>query len=336
MTKTKSLLLLLLLSCISCQQGKVTGQEAVTIEKADSSQLIIRFDKFLYDWLKNPTGTETEQTLRNNKDFLDLYSNYILEVGSPDSASFSEKIQKYFSDSTLFKLYSDAENKYNSVQGIELQLKEAFDKFQSHFPLIKIPTVYMHVSGLNQSVIAGENILSVSIDKYLGKDYPLYQKYFHARQCRNMTEEKIVPDYLKGFMYSEFPMNSNNSRLLDNMIYEGKIIYALKTLLPDVSDAFLLGFSESELDVCLKNEKNMWRFILQNGHLYSNDYLTISKYMNDAPRSAFFTDEYPAQIGSFIGWRIVSRYMSENKKSTLSDLMNHNDAQKILTKAKYR
>ena len=332
--KTKGLLLSVILSCISCQQGKITGQEIN--ENPDSSGLIIRFDKFLYDWLKNPNQPEAEQSVRENNDFLDLYSKYIIEIGSPDSSFFSERIRKKFSDNTLFKLYSDAENMYESVQNIEIQLEKAFDKYRDYFPLTKIPNVYMHVSGLNQSVISGENILSLSIDKYLGKDYPLYQQYFNARQRQNMTKERIIPDYLKGFLYSELSFNPNDSRLLDNMIYQGKIIYTLQLLLPEASDAFLLGFSKNELNLCLKNEKDIWRYILRNNHLYSNDYLLISKYMNDAPYSPFFTNEYPSQIGVFIGWRIVSRYMSENKKMTLPDLMDNMDAQEILTKSKYK
>jgi len=336
MNKIKSLLLFFVLSCISCQQGKVTGQDVGTIDNVESSGLIIRFDKYLYEWLKNPNNRKAIQLLRENRDFLDLYAKHIVEVGSPDSSFFTEKMQKHFSDSTLFKLYSDAIDKYKSIYFMEYQLEQAFGIIREDFPLVKIPAVYMHVSGMNQSVISGENILSVSIDKYLGEDYPLYKRYFHERQRRNMVEGRIVPDYLKGFLYSEFPLNPNDSRLLDNMIYQGKIIYALQTLLPDESVALLLGFSKQELKLCLKNEKEIWRYILRNEHLYSKDYLIISKYMNEAPRSAFFADEYPSQIGTFIGWRIVSRYMSKNNKLTLPDLINNTDAQQILTKSKYK
>jgi hypothetical protein len=297
---------------------------------------IIRFDKILYDWLKKPEQPVPEQLTRDYKSFLELYSKYIVEVGSPDSASFASKMQKHFADSLLFRLYTDTENKYSALDDIELRLGKAFDEFHFYFPLIKIPTIYMHVSGLNQSVIVGENILSLSIDKYLGEDYPLYQNYFNVRQRRNMIRDRIVPDYLTGLLYSEFPFDPNDSGLLDNMIYQGKVIYALQAFLPDDSESLLLGFSEDELNLCLKNEKELWRYIIQNQHLYSKDYLIVSKYMTDASHSAFFTDDYPPRIGVFIGWRIVSRYMETNKTVTLPDLMNQPDSRQILSKSKYK
>jgi uncharacterized protein YjaZ len=38
----------------------------------------------------------------------------------------------------------------------------------------------------------------------------------------------------------------------------------------------------------------------------------------------------------WVGWQIVKSYMKSNKEVTLSDLMNEIDAQKILSKSKYR
>lgn len=327
---------LLLLLLISCRQGTATGQEIDSAGVVEPSLSIIRFDKLLYDWLKQPDQPLPDQITVDCRDFLNLYSEYIIEVGSPDSVSFSNKLQKRFSDSALFQLYADAEQKYDSIADIESELSKAFKEFRFYFPQIQIPRIYMHVSGLNQSVISGENIVSLSIDKYLGENYPLYSRYYNARQRKNMTAERIVPDYLTGFLYSEFSFDGSDSRLLDNMIYRGKIAYALQALLPEISNASLLGFTEDEYDLCLKNEKDIWRFILKNDHLYTNDYLTISKYMSDAAHSAFFTDEYPAQIGAFIGWRIVSQFMEKNKKVTLPDLMDITDARQILAKSKYK
>ncbi len=333
----RSFCLIFFLSFVSCSQGKVTGQQNDSTAVVEPTISIIRFDKYLYDWIKNPEQPMPEQLKVECRDFLNLYSNYIIETGSPDSTSFVTKLQKKFSDKAFSTLYIDAENKYDSISDIEAILGKALKELQFYFPHIKNPAIYMHVSGLNQSVIVGENILSLSIDKYLGEDYPMYQQYYTSRQRKNMVREKVVPDYLTGLLFSEFSFNASDSRLLDNLIYRGKIVYLLQAILPDTDEARLLGFSEDELNLCLKNEKEIWRFILENKHLYSTDYLTISKYMSDdAPHSAFFTDEYPTQIGTFIGWRIVSQYMSKNKNVTLPDLMQNTDNQQILTKSKYK
>ncbi|MCD7849188.1 MAG: hypothetical protein LUH63_05295 [Parabacteroides sp.] len=51
----------------------------------------------------------------------------------------------------------------------------------------------MHVSGFNQNVLVGDSLLSISIDKYLGEEYPLYQEFFYDFQSRLMTPGHIAP-----------------------------------------------------------------------------------------------------------------------------------------------
>lgn len=319
---------------IACQHNNVSGQEP-NASQMPSGFHVQRFDKAFYEWLNTNESDLPLKMKQDYRDFLYLYVNYVLNVTPNDSIRIEEQIRSYFSNSDFTTLYKDAEIQYNSIEDIELNLGKAFADLQFYFPEKKMPIVYMHVSGLNQSVIVGENILSLSIDKYLGQNYPIYAKFYGNYLKKNMIRERIVPDYLTAWFFSEFEMK-NESNLLDHIIHRGKIIYMLQNLLPDWPEHILLGFTEHELELCLNNEKSIWRFILENKHLYTNDYLIISKYMNEAPYSAFFTNEYPAQIGIFVGWRIVSNYMGKNGKLTLSDLMNNPDSQQILSKSKYK
>lgn len=70
---------------------------------------------------------------------------------------------------------------------------------------MQIPAIYMHVSGFNQNVLVGDSLLSLSIDKYMGKDYPLYQDFFYDSQKLKMQRGLVVPDYLAGWLMSEYP-----------------------------------------------------------------------------------------------------------------------------------
>ena len=80
----------------------------------------------------------------------------------------------------------------------------------------------MHVSGFNQNVLVGDSLLSLSIDKYMGKDYPLYQDFFYDSQKLKMQRGLVVPDYLAGWLMSEYPFAGKENVLLDRMIYEEK------------------------------------------------------------------------------------------------------------------
>ena len=46
--------------------------------------------------------------------------------------------------------------------------------------------------------------------------------------------------------------------------------------------------------------------------------------------------ESPGNTGSWLGWKIVQKFMQENPTYTLKSLMQETDAQKILTLSKYK
>jgi uncharacterized protein YjaZ len=58
--------------------------------------------------------------------------------------------------------------------------------------------------------------------------------------------------------------------------------------------------------------------------------------MNDGPFTAEVTQDSPGRLGVWVGWRIVDSYMRNNKDVTLCELMNENDAQKILEQSYYK
>ena len=58
--------------------------------------------------------------------------------------------------------------------------------------------------------------------------------------------------------------------------------------------------------------------------------------MNDGPFTAEITQDSPGRLGLWVGWRIVESYMRNNKGVTLHELINENDAQKILEQSFYK
>ena len=199
---------------------------------------------------------------------------------------------------------------------------------------MQIPAVYMHVSGFQQNILVDDNLLSISIDKYLGSDYPLYEDFFYDYQLQKMIPERIVPDYLKAWIISEYPFNGNNRVLLDRMIYEGKILYIINHALPKVLPELLLGYTSSEYRWCKQHEKTIWRTIIERNHLYTPDAATTASYFTDR-LSDFISDDAPGDLGSWIGWQIVTKYMDRAKVS-VEDLMINTDYQEILRVSRYK
>jgi hypothetical protein len=248
--------------------------------------------------------------------------------------AFFERLLNYYAEPTLNRLYRDALKQYENVESIEHELGNGFRRLQNRFPGLRLPAVYLHVSGLRQNVIVADSLLSVSIDKYLGADYPLYRDFFHAGQRRRMERAYVVPDCLTAWLLSEYPFRGDGRVLLERMIYEGKIKYILHLACPQLTPEMWMGYTPAEYRWCRQNEKTLWLLMIERKHLYTPDAATTARYFSAAP-STFIADDAPGNLGVWIGRQIVTKYMDKTHVSP-ENLMNDGDYREILRKSKYR
>lgn len=270
--------------------------------------------------------------------FRDLFSNRIMQFGSVGEARTDSFLELFRLDSTMQKVYTDCQALFPDLEIYQKQLSVAFHRLCHFVPDMPLPSVSTHLSGFSQSVVSAPSILSVSLDKYLGSDYVLYQSLFYDYQRQRMRAEQLVPDCLNGWLRSEFTNASimADSRLLDFIIYEGKILFVLKLLFPKTEIEYLTGWTKEQADWCAVNEKRMWERILEYEHLYSRDHLVLSKYIGDGPATVYFTQESPSRAVLWTGLKIVEAYMQRHKKLSVLDMMMETDADKILTESLYR
>lgn len=311
------------------------GQENDSTKYSNAAPIKInRFDNELLGYIDSADSSRIELLKRRYGSMLDLFGKGVLNQRDINMPGFFQRLKNYFSEPTLRGLYGDAVSKYNNVEEIEISLGKAFAYLKDNFPTMQIPEVFMHVSGFNQNVLVGDSLLSISIDKYLGSDYPLYSDFFYKPQRVRMTPEFVVPDYIAGWIMSEYPFNGNEGLLLDRIIYEGKIKYVVLRAMA-LRDGFsLMGYNEKETKWCEDNEGELWKAIIERKHLYTPDKITTAAYLEDA--GIIFTgSEVPWNIGTWIGLQIVSQFMKESG-STMEEMMNENDSQKILTSSKYK
>ena len=57
--------------------------------------------------------------------------------------------------------------------------------------------------------------------------------------------------------------------------------------------------------------------------------------MTDGPKTAVLGEASPGFIGQFVGWQIVKKWVANNDKVSLADLMSMNP-KKIFEEAKYK
>lgn len=298
---------------------------------------INRFDSALLQWIDSDDPAILAQIKRTYPRMPDVLGKALFQKMSPDSAVFFDHLINYYSEPTLHSLYKDAVGRYAAgspeMTRTEEELSYGFTRMRTLFPSMQTPAVYMHVSGLQQNVIVADSLLSCSIDKYMGADYPLYEDFFYAWQRKNMIPERVAKDCLNVWLKSEYPYQGKDNVLLDRMIYEGKIIYVLEQLGKDYNYRNIMSLTEEEYNWCLEHEAALWTTMIERKHLYTPDIVTTSKYFLSSP-STFISEKAPGDLGHFTGYRIIQKYMTRTK-SSCADLMKNNNAQEILRESGY-
>jgi hypothetical protein len=307
--------------------GKETGREEVSDFK------INRMDTELFNYLSN---NASDSILQADTGFLNVFGEKVIHIGRTDSTGFYERLKKYFSEPTLMELYRNEQGQFSDIQTLTNEVAYGLNVFLNEFPDIKRPQVYLHVSGLNQNVIVSDEILSLSADKYLGADYPLYGQFFYDYQRQLMSPDRMAPDYLLGFMMANLPFRGKADVLLDRMLYEGKLRYILSQLLPDRQPWEYVGYNEAQYTWCAGNQKRIWETILENQHLFAGNYPVTNQYLKEAPHTPFLPVESPGRVGIWLGYQIIISYMKQNPDTGFRQLTEVTDYRDLLKQSKYK
>ena len=156
----------------------------------------------------------------------------MLQLGTITDANISNRFLMFYQDSTLQALIADAEAEFANMEDINEQLKSAFSRLNSWIPELQQPCFYAQIGALDQSIVIGEHSVGISLDKYMGENYPLYKKFYTAQQRATMQREYIVPDCLTFYLLSIYPMKDFDTRpQLDRDLHMGKIMWTVNKAL---------------------------------------------------------------------------------------------------------
>lgn len=147
----------------------------------------------------------------------------VLKLGRVNDPDINNKFLNFYQDTVLQALINEVEQQYANVDDLNEELQKSFDKLQKKLPVLTTPTVYTQIGALDQSIVVGNNTIGISLDKYLGKDYPLYLKYYPEVQRKLMTRSMIVPDCLVFFILSAYPIPDEGRSQLTADLHIGKI-----------------------------------------------------------------------------------------------------------------
>ncbi len=327
------LILLFASAFFSCTQNPLK----VNLSEIKNNIEIVRFDNELFSISQNDTLNEIVTLSNKYPDFFNLFTYRIIRIGGIGEEQFPDLLMQFITDTMIVNVEKLVDEEFADFQKTEKQINRAFKYYQYHFPEKQLPTVYVYVSGFNQSVVTAENIIGISLDKYLGRDCKYYQQLSTTPQYKilNMHKDKLVPDVAYAWGTAEFEETNKATNLMDNIIHHGKLMYFVDALLPDVHDSLKIGYTTEQLDFCINNEAQMWNYLVEKKMLFSSDRMDIIRYINDGPSTSGFPKQSPARAAIWIGWQIVRQYMEKHPEITLQQLMQNSDYQQILNDSEY-
>lgn len=326
----KSLLIVLLVFLFSCKSGP---------KKPDVSdvKLDVKIQRFEQDLFAVKQDSDLNLLRKRYAEVLSLYSNKVIGLGDSNDPNYLEYLNQFLSDSTMRQVADSVAKKFPTLEKEEKELEKAFKYMTCYFPDLKIPDFYSQISGFNQSIVVAQNLVGISLDKYLGKDCEFYSYLGSPMYVReNMIPERIAQDVVLAYALTEFPFKPVKDDLVSNMIYQGKIRYFVQTMMPDKSEADVMKYSQEELEWCEENAELMWGYIIEQKHLFTTDYRTVIKYINDGPFTPGMPQESPSRTGIWIGWQIVKEYMAKHPKYSIAELMLDNDYATLLRESAYQ
>jgi len=328
------LILLAIPSFVSCKKN--TNKVRIGTVKAEIE--IKRLEKDLFSINPEEISGRVPELKKKYGNFLQLFS-YVINTGDINDSSFGDYLAGFCTDRQNNELYSLTLKIYPELGSVERDLEDAFSHYLYYFPGKVVPKVYSCITGFNNSIITGDSVLGIGLDRYLGADCEYYPRLeIYSYMSARMTPEYIVPDCIYGWGASEWDFTSMRypaDNVLAEMIHEGKLKYFEKCMLPETGDEIIFGFTSDQMKFCRNNEAQMWQYLVENDLVFKTDSFIIRKLIGDGPFTSYFTNESPGRAAVWIGFRIVESYMAKNKGTSLESLMNDVKIQQILEKARY-
>lgn len=310
--------------------------------KVDTSAIdlqleVTRIDS-LYFWQSNTNVQQVHaDLLAEQPEFYEVYFNQLLYLGSAYDSSATLNLSRFITDPTMNMVADSARDVYQNFTPYKQQLTEAFKRYHYFFPELTVPKVNTIITGFNAAVPVTNDALGISLDLFLGEQCSFYPRLqLPIYKYHRFSPKQLVPTVMRMWLLSEFYASAEQENLLNEMVYEGKVLFILQQLLPELAPHELLGYTAQQYEWCENNERQMWAYLIQNDLLYNGPYNEYVKFLNEGPFTSAFGQESPAETGKWLGFQIVKAYMESNSDATLQDLIAVSNPQEILQKSNYK
>lgn len=336
-------LIIFMLSLVSC--GVDRSESIPDVSDIEVDYDIYRVDELIHNIDTSNLAVGIEKFQSTYPKFYDIYFQHVLPIVGDTEDQFQENLKGYLTDKRVRRLLDTVDMVFD---GIEDNLKKDFDQafklMKHYYPDFEAPNVYTYTAeyAIQQFLFedADGEAAAIGLDLYLGETYP-YKKIdpqepaFSSYLTRSFNKDHIVRNVMDLIISDRLGV-SNGSRLLDQMIHNGKRIYLLDKVLPMVHDSVILKYNKDQTEWVKDNELEMWAFFFDQDLFYESNSMKINKYVNPSPDSPGMPRSAPGETGNYMGLQIIKQYMDRYPETTIKELFDMTDAQELMTKSRYK
>ena len=318
----------------SCQKGRTYFPKDIEPEQIE----LVRFDNDLLNVHEATVAHDICVLYDKYPVFMPLWVEDILGIPSADTAFLEQQLPEFLNDTLYGFQQTNAKEQqiFADVSDLEKAIGKAFARIKWLYPETEVPSFYLFISGFQTPIYFGDELIGIGADMYLGSDYEYYNRVVYDYQKQTMRKECIPVDVVSAYLFRTLPYTSTKSRLLDQMMYRGKVMYLTAQIFDDLAPWDVMGWTKEQWNWCVKNEEAIWHLVMDKRDLFKTESLVLTGYLNDGPFTSEVSQDAPGRLGIWLGWRIVESYMEHNENVTLQDLMAEGDAQKILELSFYK
>ena len=306
----------------------------------DVSEVTVKVDilRFEVDLFENKLNT-LEAFKAKYGAFVNDYTMGIMGFPGNENEAFAQ-LMLYKTDPNAKKLYQLVKEKYDNFSVYEKELTQAYQYFKYYYPKDSIPVVITYISNFSLYMNPiGDGYIGISLDMHMGQDFPPYQ----YTNIENYWKKILIPQtisvhHITAHANDKFIGYNRGKHFLDEMVYQGKLLYFLDATLRQVPDPIKIGLTQEEFDWCVKEQSNIWSFFVKEQILYETDSRKFDRFFKEGPFTiaSGVPEKSPPMLGRFIGWQLVKQYMSKNPEVTLPDLMSTTKSEIILQKSRFK
>lgn len=271
------------------------------------------------------------------KSFLETHRTFVetFYQTSANDPALVDRLDLLIHHPAIHELYQQTQQVFGNLDDLKKEFELAFRHIKHYYPDFKEPKIITTFAGLDNELVVTDSLIIIPLESFIGpkaKYRPQHPNYMLKRYNRPYIVPTVVT--LLSRKYNQIDINDRT--LLADMVFYGKSFEFTRAVIPNIPDSLVIAYADSNLVKSWNGQAYIWAHFIDNKLLFETNDRIKDKYIGERPAVNEIGSDCPGRIGQWLGWRIVSRYRTENPSVTLVDLMKNANARTIFEQSKYK